>query len=160
MQKYFSYILNSPDRYAEFTNICSTILEELRQYPALVSNFKVSQDFLDGGVSFTGPNNLVKNSVGFHAMLLIGGRVKDGKYFFLLQNWWENRSFIEVSAEYMQSAEPTISFVEQEIIEIPSNIKCTDSPYAETISTTKIITESEVTVEVLFDVTEDQKIKN
>jgi hypothetical protein len=132
MPKFFRYILNSPDRYAEFTDVCSKILEELRQYPALVSNFKVSQDFLKGGLSFTQPYYLGKDFVGFHAMLLVGGRVKDGKYFFLLQNWWENRSFIEVSAEYMYSAEATISFVEQEIIEIPSNIQCTDSPYAKT----------------------------
>ena len=70
-------------------------------------------------------------------MLLIGGRSEVGghgdvKFFFLLQNWWADRFFIEVSAEYLYSSEATISFVEEEVQEIPEGFVCTNSPYSET----------------------------
>ena len=58
---------------------------------------------------------------GLHAMLLIGTRkTDDDEYFFLLQNWWEGRFFVEVSADYLYSSEATISFVEEDITEIPT----------------------------------------
>ena len=66
-------------------------------------------------------------------MLLIGTRkTDDDEYFFLLQNWWEGRFFVEVSADYLYSSEATISFVEEDITEIPTAFACTNSPYSET----------------------------
>ncbi len=70
-------------------------------------------------------------------MLLIGGRKSDtGEFFFLLQNWWEKRFFIEVTAEYLYSSEAIISFVEEENKDIPSTFVCTNSPYSETTTDT------------------------
>lgn len=114
-------------------------MEELKFYPALVSNFKVSPEFQKEGVSFSGLHNLDNaDCKGMHSMLLIGGRSEvvensdDSKFFFLLQNWWADRFFIEVSAEYLYSSEATISFVEEEVEEIPGGFACTNSPYSET----------------------------
>lgn len=71
--------------------------------------------------------------MGMHAMLLIGGRIAaDGSFYFLMQNWWENRFFIEVSADYLYSSESTISFIEEDIQNIPVAFVCTNSPYLET----------------------------
>jgi hypothetical protein len=93
----------------------------------------VSPEFHASGTSFAGVQNLSSNNVGLHAMLLIGGRqAADGQFYFLLQNWWHDRFFIEVSAEYLYSSEATISFVEEEIKSIPETLLCTNSPYLET----------------------------
>ena len=82
--------------------------------------------------------NVDSNCRGMHSMLLIGARSEvdvrgDIKYFFLLQNWWTERFFIEVSAEYLYSSEAIISFVEEEVEEIPNKFACTYSSYSETI---------------------------
>lgn len=49
-------------------------------------------------------------------MLLIGLR-KDsntGKYWFLLQNWWKGRFFIEVEGDYFADSYASIVFVSEE----------------------------------------------
>jgi len=114
--------------------VCSDILEELKAgYPGLISNFKVSKEFQTSGTSFRALVNLSTCNEGLHAMLLIGTRkTDDDEYFFLLQNWWEGRFFVEVSADYLYSSEATISFVEEDITEIPTAFACTNSPYSET----------------------------
>ena len=49
-------------------------------------------------------------------MVLIGARKSSqGKYFFLLQNWWEGRYFIEVSGEYMHHCQAQITLVKKAI---------------------------------------------
>jgi hypothetical protein len=65
-------------------------------------------------------------------MLLIGAREANGSFFFLLQNWWEDKFFVEVSAEYMFSSNALISFVAENIVEIPTTFACTNCPYSET----------------------------
>ncbi len=45
-------------------------------------------------------------------MVLIGARkTADGKYYFLLQNSWPNRYFLEISAQYMSESGADIHFV-------------------------------------------------
>lgn len=70
--------------------------------PLLVSRFHVYDDFYQGNScvfhawSGTGENH------GGHAMVLIGVRMDNaGQRFFLLQNWWTKRQFIEVSYHYL-----------------------------------------------------------
>ena len=139
---YCRHTLNHPRLIVAFNKICAEIMDELRSYPALVSNFKVSPEFHEtAGVSFDGTHDLDTNCKGMHSMLLIGARREvdvggDIKYFFLLQNWWAERFFIEVSAEYLYSSEAIISFVEEEVMEIPNKFACTYSSYAETIMDT------------------------
>lgn len=135
---YCRHTLNQPRHLVAFNNVCAELMDKLRSYPALVSNFKVSPEFHTAGVSFHGTHNLDANCRGMHAMLLIGARSEvdvrgDVKYVFLLQNWWAERFFIEVSAEYLYSSEAIISFVEEEVEEIPNRFACTYSSYSETI---------------------------
>jgi hypothetical protein len=51
-----------------------------------------------------------------HSMVLIGARkTSKGEYYFLLQNWWQGRCFIEVSGEYMHHCQAQITFVKKPI---------------------------------------------
>jgi hypothetical protein len=112
--------------------ICDIILNMLKTKPAIVSEFKIDKNFHQKGLSFNGKinNNEV---IGLHSMLLVGGlKDNNGKYFFLLQNWWSNRYFIEVSSEYLCSSECKISFISNDITEIPDEFPYVCSSYAET----------------------------
>jgi hypothetical protein len=110
---------------------CENIMNTLKIKPALVSEFKVDKKFKKEGVRFIGTVD-DNEIVGLHAMVLIGARKHNDEYYFLLQNWWHNRYFIEVSGEYMHSAECTIYFLENNISEIPSEFPVVSSLYAET----------------------------
>jgi hypothetical protein len=110
-------------------------MKNLKTQPGCVKNFKISTEFHTDGISF---NKAVdwghtKNE-GLHSMLVIGGHYSQvsGKYFFLLQNWWEKRFFIEVSAEYLVSVQAEIIFAIDSVTSIPKEFKCIDSPYVET----------------------------
>lgn len=48
-------------------------------------------------------------------MVLIGARKSNDNNFFLLQNWWDGRYFIEVSGEYMYHCHAKIIFVNKAI---------------------------------------------
>jgi hypothetical protein len=52
-----------------------------------------------------------------HAMVLIGMRkTKTGQYYFLLQNWWESKPFVEVSSEYFAYCGGIVRFVAPEVL--------------------------------------------
>lgn len=100
--------------------------------PGLVSFFKVHKDFTDKTIhSHVGVP--VGELVGLHAMVLIGHRVGiDGKVFYLLQNWWKDKQFVEVDQEYFKRCNPTVYFVETPQTEIPSRFQtCCPCQYAE-----------------------------
>jgi hypothetical protein len=108
------------------------ILSEVAVKPILVSNFRVNKTFHESGeVSFSVVDN--SDFVGLHAILLIGGR-KDaaGDYFFLLQNWWLNRFFIEVSAKYLQKSGACLTIVLCDVDKIPKDYPILRDGYAET----------------------------
>eukprot|EP01038_Epipyxis_sp_PR26KG_P012560 gene12560-16845_t len=62
----------------------------------------------------------------------IGKKCEVHQYVFLLQNWWNNRYFIEVSAKYMADAGTMISFVDVDITEIPTDYPLVYTSFAET----------------------------
>lgn len=69
----------------------------------LVNHFRVTEDFeKDGKFSYEGRANI--EHCGSHAMLCIGMR-KDssGVWWLLLQNWWEEKQFVEVTWDYLHS---------------------------------------------------------
>ena len=127
----------SPTIAEAYSVVCEEILARVAQSPALVSSFVVHSDFLHSDtVSFSGiPSRGARASnTSRHSMVLIGGRkTADGEYFFLLQNWWEGRYFIEVSAGYMHYCQASIRFVTKAIIRKSelSTFLC-DALYAET----------------------------
>lgn len=78
--------------------------------PGLVSYFKVRPEFSQvDRWSHTG--KATGQVRGRHAMLLVGHRKVNGESRFLLQNWWENKPYVEVDLSYLISSGCSISFV-------------------------------------------------
>ena len=94
----------------------------------LVAKFKVEPAFQGKQVSFTA-NALRGKVVGLHAMTLVGHREDDGQHLFLLQNWWKEKQFIEVSAAYLAAARAGITFVKKEVTEIPKEFPTDDNVF-------------------------------
>ena len=46
-----------------------------------------------------------------------------GEYYFLLQNWWRGRYFIEVSYDYLSICRPEVTFVNKKLTQISSNVE-------------------------------------
>lgn len=103
-----SFSIPHPDENP--TDACERILGRVKSQPALVSGFRVFKAFqMSDEVSFVGSPD--KKFEGHYAMVLFGvRRTAAGEYFFLLQNWWKDRHFIEVSAEYMHYCGAIITF--------------------------------------------------
>ncbi len=60
--------------------------------------------------------------IGLHAMALVGYRKdEDGRRYFLLQNWWKQKQFVEVDEEYLRECEAQLHFVQTDQCEIPPN---------------------------------------
>jgi hypothetical protein len=109
-------------RDKEYT--CNWTMERLKTQPGLVANFSVSRDFLNSDkVSFGTDEDiaLLKSSTTQgHAMVLVGmRRDEDGQYWFLCQNWWPDRPFMEISYEYMVEAVAQVAFIDKPMMEIP-----------------------------------------
>lgn len=106
--------------------ICSDIMKKLEVQPLLVSSFVVMNDFLSTeNVSFTIPDlQHWPVEEQRHAMVLVGMRkTKAGDYYFLLQNWWRGRYFIEVSYDYFAMCRPEITLVKKKLNQISSSTK-------------------------------------
>jgi hypothetical protein len=100
--------------------------------PALVTTFKVHDDFYFNtrqGI-FDG---VVRGAFkGHHAMALIGARTDEkGKRWFLLQNWWRNLQFVEVSESYLESSGATVCFVKTPQPHIPTSFPQCNAAYGE-----------------------------
>lgn len=116
--------------------------------PALVSCFPVelafsSPDILvhDGEIDiqnfydFATSRGKKPNTRILHSMLLIGARKDEstGKVWFLLQNWWKEKLFCAISAEYFASCTgATISFVGKTDVFLQPGYHVVDAEYAET----------------------------
>ena len=98
-----------PEAYAQ---TCEKVFMRVSNEPALVSVFTVFPDFKDATkVSFVGLPNF-GDSDEKHSMVLIGARKStSGDYFFLLQNWWDTKYFVEVSGDCMYHCGALITFV-------------------------------------------------
>ena len=85
----------------------------------------------DTGLDKIGMHDIV---TGMHNMVLIGARKSSvGECFFLIQNWWEVKYFIEVSGDYMHRCLAIITFVKKDITrkQVMSEYVC-DALYSET----------------------------
>ena len=91
----------------------SYLMENLNKYgPALVAGFKVSTDFTNMNTwQHVGSWN--ENSIGRHAMLLICHRKTEYGMRYLLQNWWDQKPWIEVDLEYLNSSKALIYFIKE-----------------------------------------------
>jgi hypothetical protein len=92
-----------------YTTLCESILERVKTQPLLVANMKIADilESTDKVIFSEAPPSFPESPR--HAMVLIGARrTRDGDYFFLLQNWWKTRFFIEVSGEYLRCCDANI----------------------------------------------------
>ena len=72
-----------------------------------------------------------------HAMLLIGACKKaDGEYYFLVQNWWQSRPFLELSGRYLAQCDAKITFLKPTVTKLErreeNQLVLNDALYAET----------------------------
>lgn len=101
-----------------------------RDGPGLVSMFKVYADFTDDtrhshDVGLNSPCKIIgienDGMLGYHAMVLIGCRQDAaGSWWFLLQNWWKAKQFVEVSISYLQMCGAMVYFAKTPQPCIPS----------------------------------------
>ena len=104
----------------------------LKQYgPALVSQFEVFDDFADQTTHVHHGSSTTGQSRGMHSMVLVGARKEGGKHYFLLQNWWKQKQFVEVDVDYMESRGATIYFVKTPQTKIPKSFPQTHGIFAE-----------------------------
>ena len=66
-------------------------------------------------------------------MLVIGSHTDNstGKRWYLLQNWWKQKQFVQVDEEYLKASEATVYFVETPQQGIPSDFPTTYARYVE-----------------------------
>ncbi|KAJ9464891.1 hypothetical protein DIPPA_26418 [Diplonema papillatum] len=104
--------------------------ERLRKYGiGLVSTFAVEPAFQQAdGTSYDGA--LTEKSLGQHAMAVVGHRKEGNKHYFLLQNWWIEKQFVEVSQDYLASSGASVSFVTKAVSEIPINYPTVSGAYS------------------------------
>jgi hypothetical protein len=115
----------------------SRLFDMLKQYgPALITNFQAEEDFVRGTrVIFDGEPTFgtSHDSELRHAMLLVGIRMDPvtREWRLLLQNWWKNKQFIEVSLGYMAKCEAKVSFVLTPQEQMMSNVEHYSENFAE-----------------------------
>jgi hypothetical protein len=79
--------------------LLNVIFDHFKRFgPALVSRVKVTKSFQDASIHrHIGLIPCNDEFVGYHAMLLVGVRIDNNdQAWFLLQNWWAKKQFVEV----------------------------------------------------------------
>lgn len=96
--------------------------------PALVSVFKIYEDFCISD-QFHYHDLPSGEFNGNHAMVLVGYREEQGKDYFLLQNWWKKKQFVEVSSSYLIASGAVIYFVTGTVSLLENNFPANDGSY-------------------------------
>jgi hypothetical protein len=98
--------------------------------PLLVSGFVVHEDFLENKNSYDGaPQGDV---VGTHAMIIIGTRRDtENRLWFLVQNWWDSKQFVQISKSYLVNCRAVCYVVKTKQNSIPSEFPTHLYTYAE-----------------------------
>jgi hypothetical protein len=109
----------SPDPELRDQNVIVSeyILRHVANRPAILAQVKAA-DMANSTerVVFTDPPPNQPDEIR-HAMVLIGARRdENGEYFFLVQNWWESRYFMELSGRYLAACDAKIIFLRKNII--------------------------------------------
>ena len=108
--------------------------EVMEKYgPALVCRFRVVKGFKEGDKICYGDSDLPSSecdSAFRHAMVLLGVAVVEGERFFLLQNWWKKKQFLECSEKYLCGCGAEAVFV-KDATKISDSLPMVDGIYAE-----------------------------
>jgi hypothetical protein len=103
--------------------------------PALISRFHIYPHFKESScTSFSMIPEGEKVLETLHAMVLVGYRddEKLKETYFLVQNWWKDRYFIEVTASYLEAAQADVVFVREKFTNIPIHLPVINATYTET----------------------------
>ncbi|KAI9330850.1 hypothetical protein BDR26DRAFT_922364 [Obelidium mucronatum] len=93
--------------------ILANLTELLKLYgPGLISGFGVTASFNSNEWRHVGKYKGM-DFIGRHAMVLIGSRQEKDKTYYLMQNWWKKKAYVEVDAEYLLRSEATIHFIKE-----------------------------------------------
>jgi len=86
---------------------------------ALVSQFRVHDDFDNVNIRhhYGSPYG---NYIGLHAIALVGHRNSNGKQYYLLQNWWKEKQFVEVDDEYLERSLAYVNYIKTPQTGIPT----------------------------------------
>ena len=115
--------------------IVDRIISNLKLYgPALVSRFMVTENKAKIHQHLGQDNS---KEVGLHAMVLVGHRTESGQDRFLLQNWWSDKSFIEVDAEYLAGQGASLVSVQSHQPDIPVQFSRSSARHVELEMTVK-----------------------
>lgn len=89
--------------------------------PGLVSGFEVHQDFANFTTHHHHNGIHLGSYIGNHAMALVGHRSANGTQYFLLQNWWKEKQFVEVDASYLKHSGASVWFIETPQTDVPKD---------------------------------------
>eukprot|EP01126_Amoeba_proteus_P040048 TRINITY_DN4251_c0_g1_i10.p1 TRINITY_DN4251_c0_g1~~TRINITY_DN4251_c0_g1_i10.p1 ORF type:complete len:273 (-),score=34.03 TRINITY_DN4251_c0_g1_i10:182-1000(-) len=99
--------------------------------PALVSRFEVHSDFYDDQNCHFHYGSPSGQKIGYHAMVLVGYREKNNRCYFLLQNWWHKKQFVEVDKDYLVGSTAFITFIQTPQTKIPESFAINHGKYFE-----------------------------
>jgi hypothetical protein len=99
----------------------SDVLRLLETYgPGLISSMEIWSCFVDRKRS--SHCGLPEGDLhGHHSMVMVGYRRCNSRNFFLLQNWWQNKVFVEVDAQYLRACGAIVTFCNLPQTLIPDN---------------------------------------
>lgn len=107
----------SEEMLARQRDECERIMVRLRTRPAILS-FVMGSDFrVPGKFSYDGTPSMEAECVQsnykqiLHAVVLVGARRTGDRFFFMAQNFWESKQFVEFSDEYLARSEATVTFI-------------------------------------------------
>jgi hypothetical protein len=125
---FLSFRLRDPETNQEKEDASKKICESFKNHgPALISECNLDQQFRDfqqvvGNVN--DPFDLYEipsfddyipsSESGKHAMVLVGYRENGDGCTFLLQNWWRDMQFCEVSVDYLMKSKAKFTFCSTE----------------------------------------------
>jgi hypothetical protein len=117
-----SIIINGGEQYDEMY---------LKYGPGLVSRFRVHEDFAQVDIHQHHGKPAGTKNLGFHSMALVGFRNdhRTKKKYYLLQNWWEEKQFVEVDEEYLKYSGAIVYFIETPQTKIPEHFATNYASY-------------------------------
>ena len=112
--------------------------ENIFEYgPGLVSQFKVYDDFRTLGKFSYGDSDVPQDDepvpTTTHSMVLISMRYDRHTWWYLLQNTWLEKQYVEVSKKYLTKCigDTPIMWVKTKVTELPSSFRKCQAKYAE-----------------------------
>jgi hypothetical protein len=86
----------------------------------LVSGFSVTKDFSNYTKKLWQHIGIDQDPtiVGQHAMVLVGYRSCGKKLRYLLQNWWEEKPYVEVDGDHLRRSKATVHFMTKPLLEM------------------------------------------